>query len=167
MWTSQRRHPLESARFFDHVPVRSWPLNKGPFGNLKSAVSSLRHRIMPLSPPQRFTAQKCAVVRYATGMGFSEGFHFATGIRPHEAPICFLHFKYSSDFARRAEVEVQRKQHFSGAEEYIAYLDLMSEGVSGFWDRRISREIASMESDVLRFVLDGVSWDIGLPGTAL
>ncbi|NBZ89421.1 glycosyltransferase family 2 protein [Stagnihabitans tardus] len=130
---------IAAAPCFDRKPVSKWPYNRGPFGNLESFVSSLRHRIIPLSAPHMFTSQKVALFKYNSLMSFSEGFHFGSGMRWSPQPLAFLHFKYSSDFVDKANKEVLRGQHFGGALEYRLYLKMAQEGSLDFWQSGVSQ----------------------------
>lgn len=148
--------PAETARCYDRVPVRRWSFNRGPFGNLGSYVSGLRHRLMPLSPPERFTAQKVAVFRFNPLMSFSEGFHFGTGLRFSPQPLAFLHYKYSAEFAAKARLEALRGQHFGGGVEYRAYLALVEQGLTSLWREGISETLDLTSPGALDRVLAGV-----------
>lgn len=148
--------PSTTACAFDAKPVRRWFFNRGPFGNLASYVSSLRHRLLPLSPPERFTSQKIALFKFNPLMSFSEGFHFGTGMRFAPGPVAFLHYKYSADFAARARLESQRKQHFGGAVEYRAYLNLVDKGLTSLWRDGVSKTLDLTADGALADLLRGV-----------
>lgn len=148
--------PSEVACSYDRAPVRRWSFNRGPFGNLGSYVSGLRHRLMPLSPPERFTAQKVALFRFNPLMSFSEGFHFGTGLRFSPRPMAFLHYKYSAEFAAKARLEAQRGQHFGGGVEYRAYLALVEQGLTSLWREGISETLDLTQPGALDRILAGV-----------
>lgn len=151
-----RRDPATAARCFDRVPVRRWIFNRGPFGNLGSYVSGLRHRLMPLSPPERFTAQKVALFHFNPLMSFSEGFHFGAGMRFAPKALAFLHYKYSAAFAAKARLEALRGQHFGGGVEYRAYLDLVDQGLTSLWCEGISETLDLASAGALDRLLAGV-----------
>jgi hypothetical protein len=151
-----RRDPATAARCYDRVPVRRWIFNQGPFGNLGSYVSGLRHRLMPLSPPERFTAQKVALFRFNPLMSFSEGFHFGAGLRFAPQALAFLHYKYSAAFAAKARLEALRGQHFGGGVEYRAYLDLVEQGLTSLWRAGISETLDLASPGALDRLLAGV-----------
>ncbi|MGV8988663.1 MAG: glycosyltransferase family 2 protein [Cypionkella sp.] len=148
--------PGQAACAYDAVPVQRWSLNRGPFGNLGSYVSGLRHRLMPLSPPERFTAQKFALFKFNPLMSFSEGFHFGTGMQLAPQPLAFLHYKYSAEFAAKARLESQRQQHFGGGVEYRAYLNLVDQGLTSLWRDGISETLDLTEKGALTKLLHGV-----------
>lgn len=152
----KRFAPADVATALDVSPVRPWALNRGPYGNMSSYVSNLRHRLMPLSAPYLFTAQKVALFRFNPLMSFSEGFHFGAGLSLSPEPLAFLHFKYSAEFAEKALKETQRGQHYGGGTEYRAYLELVENGLDSLWVDGVSKTVDLSKADVLSDILAGV-----------
>ena len=127
-----RDAPFEVARHFDAQPLLPWRLGSGCFSNSSTWLSGLRHRLIPDSAPNFYTAQKVAVLRYQPWVRLSEGLHYVSNRRLAAAPACFAHFKYHAGFREKVLQEVARGQHFNGAEEYRKYLAMLAEA-QGPW----------------------------------
>ena len=133
--------PFEVAPSFDDPPLRRWRLGSGYHSSGATWLSALRHRLIPDAPPNAFTSQKIALLRWAPWVRLSEGLHYASGLRPGPAPLHFAHFKYHARFLEKVEDEIRRMQHYDDAAEYRQYLGMreaatrgfFAEGVSGTW----------------------------------
>lgn len=156
--------PLQHARFdaaspfivapwFDARPVHRWALGSGSFSNGRTAVSAVRHRLLPDSPPNYFTAQKVALMRYSPNVRLSEGLHYASGLEPAEQPLYFAHFKYHHGFQSRVDEEIARAQHYNGAEEYRRYRALWTEAHGLMHEASLSRRFDNSHS------FAGISWN--------
>ncbi|MFD0859915.1 glycosyltransferase [Roseovarius aquimarinus] len=130
--------PFAEAGYADAEPFLRNTLGRGPFSDQPCWTSALRHRLIPASPQNLFVAQKLALLKYQPWMRLSAGLHFVGGTRVAERELIFGHFKYNSDFRRKAQAEVARGQHFNDAEEYRKYLALASEGRSVIYDADLS-----------------------------
>ncbi len=130
--------PFAEAGFADRVPFLTSAPMRGPFSDQPAWTSALRHRLIPGSRPNLFTAQKLALLRYHPFMRLSEGMHFVGDVRLADRELIFAHFKYSAEFRTKAQTEVARQQHFNDAEEYRKYLDLASEGRDVIYDPELS-----------------------------
>lgn len=131
-------NPFAEAGFADRVPfLRSTPM-RGPFSDQPSWTSALRHRLIPGSGSELFVAQKIALLRYHPFMRLSAGLHYVGDARLARRELILGHFKYNSDFRRKAQAEVARGQHWGNAEEYRKYLALVSEGRSVIFERGVS-----------------------------
>lgn len=133
-----QHNPFEEAGYCDRRPFLTNIPAFGPFSDQPTWTSALRHRLIPGSRPNLFVAQKLALLRYQPWMRLSAGLHYVGDARLAPRDLIFAHFKYNSDFRRKAETEVARRQHFNNAEEYQKYLALASEGRSVIYDRDIS-----------------------------
>ena len=120
--------PFAEAGFVDHDPFLANWTGRGPFSNMPTWTSALRHRLIAGSRTDLFVAQKIALLKYQPWMRVSAGLHFLTDVQLSRRELIFAHFKYNADFRRKALAEVARGQHFNDAEEYRKYLALMSEG---------------------------------------
>ncbi|NIT57748.1 MAG: hypothetical protein GWN00_16415, partial [Aliifodinibius sp.] len=60
----------------------------------------------------------------------------------------FAHFKYHSGFKDKVSVEVKRKQHFNGAEEYQKYASMLAEISGGFGEEGLSKRYIDSSSFV-------------------
>ena len=130
--------PFREAGFCDAEPFLTHWHGQGPYSNQRTWTSALRHRLIPGSRPDLFVAQKLALLKYQPWMRLSAGLHFVGDVRVAERELLFAHFKYNSDFRRKARTEVARRQHFNDAEEYRKYLALASEGRSVIHDPTLS-----------------------------
>lgn len=119
--------PFEVARHFDRRPLLRWHLGSGCYSNGPTWLSGLRHRLIPDSAPNLYTSQKIAVFRYQPWVRLSEGLHYASNLTVAPLSACLAHFKYHAGFQRKVMLEVARKQHFNGAEEYQKYLAMVAE----------------------------------------
>ncbi|KAF0674596.1 glycosyltransferase family 2 protein [Profundibacterium mesophilum] len=140
--------PFTQAFHVDREPfLTDWP-GRGPYANMPTWTSALRHRLIPGSRPDLFVAQKIALLRYHPSMRLSAGLHFAADLRLSPRELFFAHFKYNADFHRKAQAEVARRQHFNDAEEYRSYLALAAEGRERLHDPAIS--VPWMQCDFVR-----------------
>ncbi|WP_212525594.1 glycosyltransferase family 2 protein [Actibacterium sp. MT2.3-13A] len=145
--------PFAEAGFVDRVPfLTRWP-GQGPYSNMPTWTSALRHRLIPGSRADLFVAQKIALLRYQPWMRLSAGLHFLGDVKLSPRELLFAHFKYNADFRRKARAEVSRRQHFNDAEEYRKYLALVSEGRDVIHDPEIS--VPWRDCDFVRARLSG------------
>ena len=143
--------PFDQAGFCDRVPfLASWH-GRGPFSNMPTWTSALRHRLIPGARLDLFVAQKIALLRYQPWMRLSAGLHFVGDVSLASRELIFAHFKYNADFYRKARAEVSRGQHFNDAEEYRKYLALASEGRERLFDPELS--VRWQDCDVVRLSL--------------
>ena len=120
--------PFVETGYVDRDPFLTNWTGRGPFSNMPTWTSALRHRLIAGSRTDLFVAQKIALLKYQPWMRVSAGLHFLTDVQLSRRELLFAHFKYNADFRRKAQAEVARGQHFNDAEEYRKYLALMSEG---------------------------------------
>ncbi|MEK8030639.1 glycosyltransferase family 2 protein [Ideonella sp. DXS29W] len=135
----ERGRPFMEAPCFDAAPCLPWRLGSGHYSNGPTYVSAVRHRLLPESPPNQFTAQKLPLMRYHSGVRLSEGLHYVSGLRPSGCRLYLAHFKYHKGFRAKVEEEVARKQHYNGAEEYRRYRALWTEARGMMFDAALSR----------------------------
>jgi hypothetical protein len=130
--------PAAAAGWMDRSPFVRWQLGGGLYSNGPTWLSALRHRLIPNSPPNAFTAQKIALLRWRPWIRLSEGLHYASGLRPAPHVLYFGHYKYHAGFRDKVVLEVQRKQHFDGASEYEHYLHMVAEPDATLFDAALS-----------------------------
>lgn len=130
--------PFAEAGFVDREPFLPNAIGRGPYSNMPTWTSALRHRLIPGSRPDLFVAQKIALLRYMPWMHLSAGMHYVSGATLATRELVFAHFKYNADFHRKVTEEVSRAQHFNGAEEYRKYLQVLSEGRDVIYEERLS-----------------------------
>lgn len=145
--------PFAEAGFVDHDPFLANWTGRGPFSNMPTWTSALRHRLIAGSRTDLFVAQKIALLRYQPWMRVSAGLHFLTDVQLSPRELIFAHFKYNADFRRKAQAEVARGQHFNDAEEYRKYLALMSEGRDVIFEDGLS--VPWAEAPFVRALLRG------------
>jgi len=136
----------EGASRFDREPLLRWRLGAGLYSNAPTWLSALRHRLIPHSPPNAFTAQKIALLRYAPWVRLSEGLHYAANLSPAPAPLYFGHYKYHADFREKVLREIERKQHYDGASEYAHYLAMVAEPDATLFAPELSVELRGSAS---------------------
>jgi len=142
----ERGAPFAEAPCFDAVPALRWRLGSGSYSNSPSYVSSARHRLLPGSPPNHYTAQKVPLLRYHPFVRWSEGLHYAAGVQRAPEPLFLAHFKYHRGFRAKVEEEVARKQHYNDAEEYRKYRALWAEARGMMFDSTVSRRYVDSQS---------------------
>jgi hypothetical protein len=136
--------PFTAAPCFDAPPLRRWHLGSGYYSAGSTWLSGLRHRLIHDAPPNAFTSQKIALLRYAPWVRLSEGLHYASGLEVASRPLWFAHFKYHARFLEKVEQEIRRMQHYDDAAEYRQYLGMrlaatrgfFADGLSATWDAR-------------------------------
>ncbi|MDZ7811997.1 MAG: glycosyltransferase family 2 protein [Ideonella sp.] len=121
-----RELPLTSARWFDAKPLQAWHLGSGCYSNSPTYLSSFRHRVIDNAPPNAFTAQKFALIKYYPWIHFSEGLHYASNVLTGSHIAFLAHFKYHKEFHQKVLIETQREQHFGDASEYREYSKWLS-----------------------------------------
>ena len=136
--TLESGDPFSEADQVDKEPFLRNMAARGPFSDSKTVTSALRHRLLPDSKPELFTAQKYALLKYKPWMRPSAGLHYVADLKVAEMEMIFAHFKYNAQFRAKAEAEVARGQHFNDAEEYRKYLALVSEGREVVYDPKVS-----------------------------
>lgn len=120
-------NPFDLASYVDRTPLLPVWFH-GPYSNSPAWTSSVRHRLFPGAGPSDFTSQKTCILKYAPWMQLSAGLHYTGDCRIAEQPAVLCHFKYHAGFHAKVLEEVQRKQHFEGAAEYVKYLDAIRAG---------------------------------------
>lgn len=154
-----RLAPFAAAPMFDKVPLLPWRLGSGLYSNGTTYLSALRHRLAAGTeiPPNSFTAQKYALVRYQPWVRYSQGLHDASNLAVYPKPAWFAHFKYHAGFKEKVQNEIRRGQHFNNAAEYRHYATMLSEGAGNFYDPEhsvryhSSADFAQYCGDVLEF----------------
>jgi hypothetical protein len=125
--------PFTAAPCFDVPPLRRWHLGSGYYSAGSTWLSGLRHRLIHDAPPNAFTSQKIALLRYAPWVRLSEGLHYASGLEVASRPLWFAHFKYHARFLEKVEHEIRRMQHYDDAAEYRQYLGMREAATRGFF----------------------------------
>lgn len=142
---------FDLAGFCDAEPFRTDSPSQGPYGNSPTWTSALRHRLIAGSRAELFVAQKTALLRYRPWMRLSAGLHYVANAQLARRAMVFAHFKYHAEFRKKAQAEVNRRQHFNNAEEYRRYLALMSEGREVIYDPAVS--VPWQQAEAVRAIL--------------
>ena len=79
---------------------------------------------MPLRRPPLLT--KIPLVRWLAGARYQHN-HATTPLKLSEVTGVLLHFKFLEDFLVRVKTEVNRKEHWDGASEYVRYQMMLKE----------------------------------------
>ncbi|MCE6967050.1 glycosyltransferase family 2 protein [Cereibacter sphaeroides] len=143
--------PFSAAGWCDRNPFSVTSLSLGAFSNYPSYTSGLRHRLITDASPSDFTAQKIPLLRYMPWMRVARSLHSVGGIRLAQQDVLFAHFKYTSEFKKKVQIEVNRGQYFNNAEEYRKYLALLAEGRDVIYDSSVS--VPWRESPFVRNIL--------------
>lgn len=136
--TFETGDPFAEAPYVDRDPFLTASTMAGPYSDAPAWTSALRHRLLPGTRPNTFTAQKIALLKYQPWMRLSAGLHFVGDARLSPRELFFGHFKYNAAFRAKAAAEAARGQHWGGAEEYRKYLALAAEGRSVVYDASAS-----------------------------
>jgi Glycosyl transferase family 2 len=115
---------VDTCRYFDAGNYHIHRIEPCPHFQIYGGV---RERIFrdvesKFHPP---TISKVPLVRWRAGMRFVHSTHTVTKIKMSTLLAGLLHFKFLSDFHDRVTTEVARNEHYAGAREYRAYLDLL------------------------------------------
>ena len=115
---------LGTCGYFDLAPYRITRVRACPYLEIYGGV---RERIFQkvgadYHPP---TISKVPLVKWKSGMEFLCSTHFLSTARISPILATLQHFKFLSDFHERVQVEVARGEHFAGAREYRAYLEML------------------------------------------
>ena len=126
---------IDTCRFFDAAPYRINKIEPCPhfqiFGGVRERI--FRDVGSAFHPP---TISKVPLVRWQKGMNFIHSTHTLTPVKMSNMLGGLLHFKFLSDFHDRVTTEVVRNEHYAGAREYRAYLDLFKkQGTVGFFGK--------------------------------
>jgi Glycosyl transferase family 2 len=117
----------------------------------------LRKRVFGLGS----CCSKFPLFRFRSGMFLRDGQHYLEGARISALRGVLYHFKYLQDFAPRVWEEVDRAQHWKGAQEYKAYARELTEnkGATRFLNERSIRfeDVEQIES--LRVVVRPPDFD--------
>ena len=140
-----QKSPFEAAPYFDKSALTELKFGGGMYSNSRNFVNGFRHRIAP-SRINAYVSQKYAVFKYSPWLRFSEGLHYAAGMKLYSQPLFFSHFKYHSGFKDKILTEIKRKQHFNGAEEYKRYATILKESKGGFGTEQFSLKYENSRS---------------------
>lgn len=69
---------------------------------------------------------KVPFLKWREDLALDKSTHNIAGIKPAQARGVLLHFKFLQDFAERARLETERKEHFAEARQYAAYWDVFA-----------------------------------------
>jgi hypothetical protein len=122
-----RQNPLSVAPYFDGVGyVQNFETWRGePF-----IQGGPRRRVYFRDIPSKAPAlNKVPLVKWRSSFSYLSTTHFLSHMRLNRAhgkeglyPTgCLLHFKFLSQFAEKAREEIERKQHYDDASEYVRY----------------------------------------------
>jgi hypothetical protein len=123
--------------------------DRGPYGFLKCPMppgvqfyGGVRERCFWRDRNRSFspsTISKVPLVKWQKGHKYILSTHNMSPQPPLASLRAgLLHFKMLGDFLSRCRIEVERKEHFDGARDYKAYLEVMEQGTLCFLDEQVS-----------------------------
>lgn len=139
---AEGRDPFEIARWFDagnYVSSRN-----SRYGNLWIQGGPRMRVLFEHAPDQAPALNKLPLVKWRKGYAYVSSTHMLLprglnlvydewgGEKPSG---CLLHAKFLAPVAQKTEEEMQRRQHYGGSREYVAYRRLVGEGGS-FWTEK-------------------------------
>jgi hypothetical protein len=130
---------LYATPFFDRGP---YAFAKCPLPPEVQFYGGVRHSCFWRNRNRGFspsTISKIPLIKWQKGYRYLLSTHNMTPQPPLAAMRAgLLHFKMLGDFPSRCRIEVQRGEHFDGARDYKAYLEVMEEGSNCFFDEKVS-----------------------------
>jgi hypothetical protein len=143
----RQKSVFEVAPYFEKEALIELRFGGGMYSNSRNFVNGLRHRIAP-SRINAYVSQKYALFKYYPWVRLCEGVHYAANLNAASSSGFFAHFKYHAGFKDKVELEVKRKQHFNGAEEYRKYAGMIAEMSGGFGSVEVSEKYIDSQSFV-------------------
>jgi len=115
---------LDTCGYFDRAPYRMTGVPQFPHLEI---YGGMRERVFQEIGAKQHspTISKAPLVKWKPGTKFLKSTHFLTGTTVAPLLATLLHFKFLSDFHERVQLEVTRGEHFAGAAEYRAYLEIL------------------------------------------
>ena len=138
---------FDVAPYFDREALIELRFGGGMYSNSRNFVNGLRHRIAP-GRINAYVSQKYAMFKYYPWVRLCEGVHYAANMKVTKSYGFFAHFKYHSGFKNKVALEVKRKQHYNGAEEYQKYAGMIAEMSGGFGSNDVSEKYVGSQSFV-------------------
>ena len=143
----EKGNVFDVAKYFDKDALIELRFGGGMYSNSRNFVNGLRHRLAP-SRINAYVSQKYALFKYQPWIRLSEGVHYTANMTVSKTHAFFAHFKYHAGFKEKVELEVRRKQHFNGAEEYHKYASMIAELSGGFGVVGVSEKYVDSNSFV-------------------
>ncbi|WP_146590484.1 glycosyltransferase family 2 protein [Puniceibacterium confluentis] len=122
------QNPIEIASWFD---AGNYTISKNPrFGNLWIQGGPRARVFFPENPERAPALNKVPLVKWDRRYAYASSTHqlLPRGLNlvydewgGEKASGVLLHTKFLDTFTAKAEEEIERKQHYSGSKEYIAY----------------------------------------------
>jgi hypothetical protein len=155
------RNPFEIANFFDNG---NYTISKNHhFGNLWIQGGPRMRQMFASSPYDAPSLNKIPLVKWKWGYCFVSSTHMLLPVSLNQvydewggekASGCLLHAKFLSPLTAKVEEELERRQHFSGSREYIAYAEKL--GADGdLWCKWSERYINWRQLEILGMMSKG------------
>ena len=116
---------METCAYFDRGPYRSGRLTAFPYTWIRGGVRDRLFRQLDGGRTTSPVVSKVPLVKWAAGARYLVSTHEMTDMPMSDLTAGLLHFKFLNDFHERARIEVARAEHYHGALEYQAYLDIL------------------------------------------
>ena len=131
---------VQTCGWFDPGPYRSIRVADFPHVQYYGGVRERMFRHAQIHGHHPPTVSKVPLVKWRAGLRYTLSTHALSPVSMSDIGGALLHFKFLHDFHDRAVSEVARGEHFDGAREYRAYLDLLERsGSVSFRDARSLR----------------------------
>lgn len=146
---------LEACPYFDRQYYHRTQLQGGPYSNQTLYFGGLRDRIFGASGD--FILSKVPLLKYGPEVVIAGGQHFTNlpEARIARGRGCLLHFKYFSLFLNYVTQEIQRKEHYHNAYQYLEYArTFASKPALNFYDAAHSVKLQNSQQLVQLGVLN-------------
>ncbi len=119
---------VATCPYFDSGPYQAVQVQAFPAVQFYGGV---RQRLFKNALGGRYpapTVSKVPLVKWRAGTHYLLATHAMTPVVLSDLIAALLHFKFLDDFPLRAVTEARRGEHFDGASEYRAYVELVEQG---------------------------------------
>ncbi len=131
---------VEACPYFDGDAYKNKDLDPDGF-----KVTGARHRLFWQDRDRNYSSPylpKFPLIKWQDGIALEASTHVLHNVKLAQATGVLLHFKFFQDFAVRAKLEANRKEHFADAQQYVAYSEVLSSqsNLSAFYEGSVHYE---------------------------
>lgn len=155
------QNPLEIAQWFD---AGNYTHTRNPkYGNLWIQGGPRARQFFPYEPKLAPSLNKIPLVKWGRGYTYVSSTHMLLprglnqvydSAQGERISGCLLHTKFLNTLTDKAEAEMQRRQHFAGSREYIAYKEGLKSGCD-LWNGMSERYINWRQLEILGLMSKG------------
>ena len=129
--------PLDDCPFCDHPFSHRRIERAGPYGNQTIYLGGVRQRVFG---EVEYYLSKVPLIRYGPDVVLSGGQHFTNLAQAMlaEESGALMHLKYGEHFPALAQEQVERGEHYGGAEQYQVYARKLAAGPLSLYDPTVS-----------------------------